>query len=189
VLALLPFADPARACHHPDNLLASSNCGFSSVGTMAPWGNSGCVQNAAINSSQSSEVGAAVCDGVVQGNGTFQISINQCLNAATGAASYDFGFDAQLVSGDPSCSIGVSLFSADDCVSGGGVLLADASSGVALQQNVWNQSAAQSVGDAGTSSASVTILCSSIADFVVNLDDVFIGVGLVPVELQTLSVD
>jgi hypothetical protein len=197
----LPAVTPASACQVAANLIA--NCGFptdtanwsilnvgGTWGTLAFSGSDGATPGTGPGSA---EVVAAM-----NGPGDFRAGVMQCIGAATGVPdvptdTYNAGGDARLVTaaiGDASCSMDVVGFTSNDCSTG---LVAPASgSGSFAVGNTWVQGNIPGfavVSIPNVLSVRLFIACTHTVPFTMHFDDLFFGVGLTPVELQSFTIE
>jgi len=178
--AALAGAWRALACNHPDNAVA--NCGF--TGSLGGWstGPGTITPEPSDGSSQPGSLQAAA-GGAASPFAAFE----QCVTGVVGGTSYGFGIDARRVSGGSvSCTLLVDQYSGANCTP---PALGAASVGISLASG-WTQSNSTHVTNASTHSVIFTVSCLDAAQaFTLRFDDAFYGPGLVPVELQSLSIE
>ena len=180
----------------PSNLI--TNCGLDTDASGWSFAQGTCART---GSDGSSVVGSYECDSASDGFGGQRAVVDHtCISTGVvGGSSYGYGFDAKLASGDGSssavnCTISLSEFSDAACSVPVGV--APVSSVVSLNTAaptafVQNPSATLN-SDMTTQSISLRVTCaqsSPSSAYTVRLDDFFLGVGLMPVELQSFSVN
>jgi hypothetical protein len=197
VLGLLATLSPAwAACNSAGNLVGN-DCDFDAAGDVSNWtieSADSCVFNGADGSNA---VGNLECNAFFSSAlGRFQVRVSYCASGATGATDYNYGVDARLVSAlgsPPSCNVRLIDFTGAGCTSN-----IDADNPVTYTpvSGSYTQSpAANYVVGAGTTTVRLEVECisgppaPSPDDFTIRLDDAFIGVGLVPVELEQFSVE
>jgi hypothetical protein len=184
-------AAPAWPCHDPANV--NNNCGFTADITTGGWAstNGSCTH---VASPSSSETGAASCAAGATftfpgGPVIWVVNFRQCTDNAS-PGTYGYGFDAQWVSGSPvPCSISlIQTYDQDGC--GGNPTGFGTGSDVTPVTGTYTQSPATTfVAGPNTTSLLIRLSCSSSAPFTVLFDDVFAGVNLEPVELQSFAVE
>lgn len=186
LVALLPA--PAWPCHVSGNEVL--NCGFPLADGMTSWDPAPpfgtCTQD---NTEGSSELGNASCasssTGMSQG-----ITLRQCVdNIDSPGVSYGYGFDARVASGSGvSCTMTVDA--ALDATGCGGANQGSSTSNLVPTGGSFTQSdAASFTPSASAGSIFINVTCSAAAAFTVHIDDVFLGAGLMPVELQSFDVE
>lgn len=178
--AVLGEASPALACSHPDNAVA--NCGFTS--SLDGWtGGPGTItRDPSDGSSQPGSLQAAA-----GGSASPFAAFEQCVTGVAGGASYGFGIDARRISGGAvSCTLLVDQYAGASCTP---PALGAVSVGISLASG-WTQSSSTHVTNASAHSVIFTVSCLDAAQaFTLRFDDAFYGPGLVPVELQSLSIE
>lgn len=178
---------PAFACQVGGNLV--SNCGFTSG--IAEWTviAGSCSPDV---SDGSSAVGNINCSGVISG---FEesVSIRRCISPISASTVYAFGFDLRVVAASPTAPQCQMTWTTTDAAACGGTPLDTAGTGYfGVVAGPYTQSPSTSF-NSGPSAAAVnlTIQCTAPngSPYTVRFDDVFLGIGLTPVELQSVSVE
>lgn len=186
-LALL-LAVPAWPCQIGGNLV--DECGFPDATFAPPWTIE--VGTCSHSSSASNSPFSLQCDSF-DNTLNHQVRISQCLPAGTDAV-YAYGADASLFSNNtvPTCTVEISDWSGPTCNVGN----VDSASTPLVPGTAptYNQSSPATYDtDATTDSVQILIRCLAPTGageaFTIRLDDVFVGVGLTPVELQEFSVE
>lgn len=185
-LALLSIAVPAWPCQSGGNLVLE--CGFPDASFTPPWTVE--VGTCSHSTSASNTPFSLQCDSVDNTTNNV-VRIIQCLSATD--ADYAYGADASLVANNtvPTCTVEVSDFTGALCstnVNSASTPLVPASAPTYSQSSPATYNT-----DANTVSVQVMIRCSAPTGageaFTIRFDDVFVGVGLTPVELQEFSVE
>lgn len=187
LLCVLAFATVASAnCANPMNLV--TNCNFSL--DLAGWTllRGTWTQNA----DGSSQAGSA--NGISADFGNEEAQINQCIDVAP-STTYGVGFDVRLISGvtPGSCEVRVQPWSTNNCQTGtalpGSVVPASGTPTASFSQ-IGGADNFTSTGS--TEGVTLSVRClgnTSDGAYTVRFDDVFFGVGQLPVELQEFQVD
>ena len=190
VLGVFLSATSAWPCQVAGNLV--TNCGFPTNTSSWTVDSGTCAHNTADGSSAAGNI---ECD-AIDSDGRFVFLISQCITPASGD-TYGYGADAQRVSGGTgnlSCQIALADHADLTCSSN----INSGNTSWPPGTGIYTQSSSASFGADLTFTQSIRVSISCIvisiyspdfADFVVRIDDVFVGIGLVPVELQEFSVE
>lgn len=163
-----------------------ANCGFESGDPPDSWTLNTGVLTLNMATPKSGSIAAQI-DAIQNVPDPFFATIDSDCFAVNDDASYGFGAHFRLVSGaTPSCRVTPVGYTSMNC--GTGVTALPNSPNVSVPTGVWTQSAT-TIDASGIGSMHFQLHCSAGSDFVVLMDDVFAGPGLVPVELQSFSID
>lgn len=186
VFSVLVSASSAWPCNVAGNLV--TNCGFDTnlTGWTSTVADPACAHNAADGSSA---VGNSECGAFLNApNFQLQLSSTACLDVNP-STTYGLGADFRLVSGGTvNCLVRAEAHNDNTCTS------PNFSHETPVISPITSYTQASGFITTGMTHGSVLmrVLCDSPAaqgDFVVRIDDVFLSVGLTPVELQEFSVE
>lgn len=166
-----------------------TNCNF--AGGIANWAQGlGTFSHEPTDGSSS----AGSMHGVAEDNGNgFWLDFRQCITNPVDNTLYNFGLDVRSTFGTLSnCRLGVQTCTAASCggVCGG----TQAQSGLDTVTGAWTQTSGGTGQITTLVGGSVLLIAacgngSETSTYTVRFDDIFFGVGLVPVELQTFEVE
>ncbi len=123
--------------------------------------------------------------------GEYVVQFEQCISPVAPSTSYGFGGSVKLVSGGPPafCRITARNYDSPDC-SGNPTSSQDVQTD--SFSGGWDQMNSQLTTDSATRSGLVIVFCYEFdpwIEFTVRFDDIFVGVDLVPVALQSFTVE
>ncbi len=184
---LLISVQASLACQVGGNLIG--NCGFTSG--IAEWTviAGSCSHNL---SDGSSAVGNINCSGAISG---FEesVSIRRCISPISASTVYAFGFDLRVVSASPTEPQCQMTWTTTDAAACGGTPLDSAGTGFfSVPIGPYTQSPAATFNSGvGAAAVNLTVQCTAPngSPYTVRFDDVFLGIGLTPVELESVSVE
>lgn len=197
-------------CADPTNILSADNCGFDTaasvgVGAWAPntdgLTNFGTVAHAATGGQTSP--GTMESTPAVNGGGqsaTYWGGADYCFSnfPVNAGDSYGFGGYAFVTSGTVDvCRTYLAVYASTDCTGGGAVTEVTGNTAFSPASGVWLKiNAADTIFTAGAgdigNSMGLRLACSQfgfMGPFTANFDDAYVGPAMVPVELQSFSIE
>jgi hypothetical protein len=171
-ILIILFSLPASGqwlCEQPTNL--TTNCGFDAG--IADWLQAGGDSFTHAADGNYAPGSFEVASRSIMG---WDASISQCINLAVGASVLDGGLWVSILSGPvDTCSLSVTEYLASDCIT----YSANVYESITSFPDTWNWAGRTFTLDPETSSVSLSVSCSSsTGDFVVRLDDIYLGAGL-----------
>lgn len=132
--------------------------------------------------------------GVSEDNGNgFWLDFRQCITNPVDTTLYNFGMDVRSTFGTLNgCRIGAQTCNGTSC--GAGCVVTQATTNLNTVTGTWTQTSGGTGQITTLAGGSVLLIAacgngSETSTYTVRFDDIFFGVGLVPVELQTFEVE